>query len=272
MMEKTEVKKCYNSIRTYSIRLDGDCSKEQSLVLYEMLPKERKELVDQARNEEIAKKRLYTGAFLQYVLSKETGIPVEKLQYIYNEWGKPELDVKNIVDNVQLDAVKKERIESLSFNLSHSGNYAVLAVSDSPIGVDIECKNRNYMSLAKRCFCKEEYEDIEAVIGEEERKRRFLEYWTMKEAYIKYVGEGLRIPLNSFRIERGQEGNSFLVEDETIIFRTFFVEEEYCVSLCNAQRTNVQDESCVWNFLSIQDVDFLLSDIGKGYKNIQETY
>ena len=257
-MEKMEDKKNYNSIRTYSIRLDGDCSKEQSLVLYEMLPKERKELVDQARNEGIAKKRLYTGAFLQYVLSKETGIPVESLCYQYNEWGKPELDVKRIVDQIPLDLDRLERLKSLHFNMSHSGDCAVLVVSDSPIGIDIEHKSRNYMSLAKRCFCPEEYAEIEAVTDEEERRKRFLEYWTMKEAYIKYIGEGLRIPLDSFRIMRGQEGNSSLADDERITFQTFFAEEGYCVSICNKQKTGVWSEDCVYDWFPIQDIDSLL--------------
>lgn len=265
MMKNMEIKECDNSIRIYSIRLDGDCSKEQSLVLYGMLPRERKELVDKARNETVAKKRLYTGAFLQYVLSKETGIPVENLHYIYNEWGKPELDVKSIMDDGRLDCTKKERMESLSFNLSHAGNYAVLAVSDSPIGIDIECKSRNYISVAKRCFCKEEYEDIESVAGEEERRKRFLEYWTMKEAYVKYVGEGLRIPLNSFRIERGEEGSSYLSDKRAIIFHTFFPENGYCVSLCNAQRTSKMEEDCVCRLILLQDIDSLFSDIRENW-------
>ena len=254
-MEKMEDKKNYNSIRIYSIRLDGDCSKEQSLVLYEMLPKERKELVDQARNEGIAKKRLYTGAFLQYVLSKETGIPVESLCYQYNQWGKPELDVKRIVDQIPLDLDRLERLKSLHFNMSHSGDYAVLVVSDSPIGIDIEHKSRNYMSLAKRCFCPEEYAEIEAVMDEEERRKRFLEYWTMKEAYIKYVGEGLRIPLDSFRIMRGQEGNSSLADDEGIVFHTFFAEEGYCVSICSARRVEIQEVNYVMHKLSVEVVN-----------------
>lgn len=209
-------------IRVYYMKLDGDCSKEQSLALYGMLPKERKESVDRARNEVIAKKRLYTGAFLQMVLSKETGLSVEQLHYRYNQWGKPELDV-----------------EGIHFNLSHSGDWAVLAVSDSPVGVDIEHKSKNYLSLAKRCFCGAEYEDILTPIDETEQRRRFLEYWTMKEAYIKYVGEGMRIPLNSFRLVRGTEGISEIV-GENPCCGTFFLEGDYCVSVCGTLKEDVK--------------------------------
>ncbi len=208
----------------YYMKLDGDCSHEQSLALYGMLPDERKESVKQAKREEIAKKRLYTGAFLQYVLSSETGIPVEKLHYSYNEWGKPELNIEDF---------DGEREKGLlpCFNLSHSGNYAIVAVSSCPVGIDIEHKRQKGLSLAKRCFCQEEYEDIMSLATEEAREQRFLEYWTMKEAYIKCSGEGLHIPLNSFLINRGENGISFVEKGQKYI-GTFFMQDAYCVSLC----------------------------------------
>lgn len=204
-------------IEIYHMKIEDGCSKEQSSFLYNMLPKERQESVDRARNDNIARKRLYTGAFLQYVLSKETGIPVENLRYRYNQWGKPELDV----------ACMKGK-EPLHFNLSHSGEYVAVAVSDCPIGVDVEHKVRNYESIAKRCFCKEEYEDIMSLESERQREQRFLEYWTMKEAYVKYVGKGLQIPLNSFRIERGESYSKI----SDVVGGTFFSDAGYCFSFC----------------------------------------
>lgn len=212
-------------IRIFYMKLDGDCSKEQSLALYRMLPQERKDLVDRAKREEVRRKRLYTGAFLQYVLSKETGVPVEQLHYQYNQWGKPELDGGRI-----------------HFNLSHSGEYVVLAISDAPVGVDVEHKTKGYEALAKRCFCPGECEDVLSLVTEEERQQSFLEYWTMKEAYIKCKGEGMRIPLNSFCIQKGisygdteisQEGNG------DFYFGTFFLEKGYCVSVCSVCKEDV---------------------------------
>jgi len=204
-------------IKLYYMRLEGDSSDEQSLALYEMLPERRKEAVDRARNPEIAKKRLYTGAFLQYVLAKETGIFAERLQYEYNEWGKPALVGSDI-----------------HFNLSHSGDYVVLAVSDQPIGIDVEHKTKNYESLAKRCFCPEEYADIMSVDTREGQEIRFLEYWTMKEAYIKLRGEGMRIPFRSFLIERQAETLS-KISGQDIFEKTIFL-DAYCISMCSEKK------------------------------------
>ena len=60
----------------------------------------------------------------------------------------------------------------IHFNMSHSGDYVVVAVSDEPIGIDIEHKTRNYESVAKRCFHKEEYDSI-MKLNEPERPKRF---------------------------------------------------------------------------------------------------
>lgn len=204
-------------IRIYYMKIEGDCSKEQSSFLYRCLPAERRELVNRTKKEEIAKKRIYVGAFLQYVLSKESGVPVENLRYRYNQWGKPELDVENLKENVPLH-----------FNLSHSGDYVTVAVSDAAVGIDVEYKVRNYESVAKRCFCKEEYEDIISLESDMQRERRFLEYWTMKEAYVKYVGKGLQIPLNSFLVERTDTG----AEISGATGKSFFMENGYCFSVC----------------------------------------
>ena len=68
-------------IHMFYMNLSGGCSYEQSLALYEILPENRKAGVKKALNASVAKKRLYTGAFLQYVLSRETGISMDKICY-----------------------------------------------------------------------------------------------------------------------------------------------------------------------------------------------
>lgn len=247
-------------IHLYYTSVSGDCSDEQSLRLYKLLPEERKEKIKNTRNAETARKRLYTGAFLQYVLYKETGIPMQMLSYLYGDYGKPELDYTAIRETLGSDDERK--VPQIHFSLSHSGEYAVLAVSDQPVGIDIEHKKKNCLSVAKRCFCQEEYEDILGAGTDLEQEKRFLEYWTMKEAWIKHSGEGLHIPLNSFRIVRRESGISTVRwKTEEIMagkgqdgafsgrkctetwLTTFFLEAEpYCISLCSE---SLQDLECI---------------------------
>lgn len=60
------------------------------------------------------------------------------------------------------------------YNLSHSGDYAALAVSDAPVGIDIQQMRFYQNSLVKRFFAEEEtaaYERLilETILGQESR-------------------------------------------------------------------------------------------------------
>lgn len=229
-------------IHVYGMDLSGDCSYEQSLILYGFLPPERQERVRNAKREDVARKRLYAGAFLQYVLSAETGIPMEYIAYTYGSQGKPEIDYQKL-ETLSKDGtinIEGKISYGVHFNLSHSGDYAVLAVSDSLVGIDVEHKKNHYETVAKRCFCKEEYEDIMAGATPQEQQMRFLQYWTMKEACIKCSGEGMRIPFNSFSIIRNENG-IFRTGDEEYWFAGCpFGKAPYYVSLCSREKTDVE--------------------------------
>ncbi|MCQ2551129.1 MAG: 4'-phosphopantetheinyl transferase superfamily protein [Clostridia bacterium] len=84
---------------------------------------------------------------------------------------------------------------SLFFNISHSKGKVMVAFSDKEIGSDIEVIEKEDLKVAKRFFCEEEYEVIK------EDPSYFFRFWTLKESYIKFTGEGLRLPLNSFKIQ-----------------------------------------------------------------------
>lgn len=64
------------------------------------------------------------------------------------------------------------------FSLAHCGDYAVCAVSDSPVGVDIELPRNDTSRLAKRFFAQDE---ADAAVDAES----FCRIWTLKESYIK---------------------------------------------------------------------------------------
>ena len=72
---------------------------------------------------------------------------------------------------------------ALHFSLSHSGEYAVCALDDAPIGVDIEqLREIDTARLAKRTFGITESLTLDA----------FFALWTRKESYLKAVGIGLK--------------------------------------------------------------------------------
>jgi phosphopantetheinyl transferase len=86
---------------------------------------------------------------------------------------------------------------SMKFNLSHGGNYAVLAVSDKEIGVDIESLSRkaNIDKIAKRVFTEAEQAYIKG-----QDTLRFFQIWTAKEAVMKATGLGFTLYPLSFSV------------------------------------------------------------------------
>ena len=89
------------------------------------------------------------------------------------------------------------------FNLSHSGNYLAGAFSDREIGLDIQTTSPPHgdvLCIARRFFTPDEYKLLAAVKDPENQLELFFRLWSIKEAYLKYCGCGLRADLNSFLI------------------------------------------------------------------------
>lgn len=90
----------------------------------------------------------------------------------------------------------------LSFNVSNSGDLAAYAFTvDCEIGVDIEHRRRvvDIESIGRRFFAPSEVIEL-MTLPEANRHEAFFNCWTRKEAYIKAVGDGLSVPLDSFEV------------------------------------------------------------------------
>lgn len=86
---------------------------------------------------------------------------------------------------------------ALEFNWSHSGGYALVALSGGPaLGVDVERlgKQLRAVEIARRYFDPAEAEVL-ASLAPAARERAFLGLWCAKEAVLKAVGEGLSFGL-----------------------------------------------------------------------------
>ena len=101
------------------------------------------------------------------------------------EGGKPEL--------------VEGQAERLFFNISHTRGCVACLVGRRPlIGVDVESRERRTAAaLGERLFAPEEVALLRHP-NEQERWDRFFRIWTLKEAYLKGTGIGLRMPLDSF--------------------------------------------------------------------------
>jgi 4'-phosphopantetheinyl transferase len=83
------------------------------------------------------------------------------------------------------------------FNLSHAGEYVVLALGERPLGVDIERTERMKPAAARYCLTPEEY----ALFARAENPEEFFcAIWTGKESVMKGTGLGMRLAPQSFSL------------------------------------------------------------------------
>jgi 4'-phosphopantetheinyl transferase len=91
---------------------------------------------------------------------------------------------------------------SLAFNLSHSGDWLVIAVArDMQLGIDIERIRPAFRTgdISRRYFSHDENAALSA-LPEAQRVRAFFDGWTRKEAYVKARGAGLQLGLDTFSV------------------------------------------------------------------------
>ena len=150
----------------------------------ELLPWEaRREKVMRFRTERDRQRCLGAGLLAAWML-KSAG--AGDLSLTYGEQGKPALTAHT----------------DIHFNLSHSGSFAVCAVADHPVGVDVEQVREAHLGIAKRFFLPGEFAWISQSADPD---RAFYRLWTRKESALKRLGEGLSRPLDSLCVLPGKE-------------------------------------------------------------------
>ena len=92
-----------------------------------------------------------------------------------------------------------------AYNLSHSGEYVLCSVHEGKdpkirVGCDIEEIGICNMKIARRFFCRSEYEKIDSETNEERRRELFFRYWVLKESFIKAIRLGMKQDLCEFEI------------------------------------------------------------------------
>ena len=121
----------------------------------------------------------------------------------------------------------------LHFNVSHSEEYLAIAISEQPIGVDMQATKNIREGMYKKVVQPAEM----GLIGEE-RQKDFLRLWALKESFVKAEGKGLRIPMKDYYFEY-EKGCYFVNYGGQRMSWTFNIEEtlveRYFISVCGME-------------------------------------
>jgi 4'-phosphopantetheinyl transferase len=139
----------------------------------------------------------FAHGVLRDVLSQYLHRPPRDIRFRQNAFGKPSLD-------------ETDDGRDAEFNLSHAGRLVVIGLCRGRrIGIDVEeiRPMDDISAIAESYFTSKEHAFIFRQ-HPKDRDRTFFRCWTRKEAYVKAVGKGLSIPLNSFdtQISGAQRG------------------------------------------------------------------
>ena len=134
---------------------------------------------------------IYNRALTRHILASYAGLSPQCVPLTASPEGKP-----------LWDAPSAGNLGGLSFNLSHRGDLAILAVSQSRmVGVDLETLDagNNYDAIARQALSPRElahYDQLPLL----ERPAAVLRTWTCKEAFLKALGVGLSRPLAQIEV------------------------------------------------------------------------
>jgi 4'-phosphopantetheinyl transferase len=124
---------------------------------------------------------------LRKMLAKYSNLNIDEIKLSYNKFGK--LDSKNI---------------DIYFNISRTHDFFTIAVSNNPIGIDIE-KIRNIKDLGMaNFFCTDE--ELNYIDVSTSKSTAFLKLWTLKESFVKNTGKGMLFKLKrlSFNVNNNE--------------------------------------------------------------------
>lgn len=142
--------------------------------LYEFLDDDERQRAKAFRFEHLRRRFTVSHAMVRSLLAERLGVESQSLTFVIGPHGKPALAQGG-----------------LEFNLSHSGERALVALSDEkPVGVDIEQfrEIRNLRAMAERILSPEE---LEAFGRSVDPTTFVLDHWTRKEAVLKACGDGI---------------------------------------------------------------------------------
>ncbi|GGH58118.1 4'-phosphopantetheinyl transferase [Paenibacillus silvae] len=211
-------------VKLLALKVPSVISQNNYSLLLSSLTNEERLLINTFNSTQDAYRSLLAKVMVRCELSNRFDLAVNEIRISSNKYGKPLLEGLTFF-----------------FNVSHSEEWVVAAFDDEPIGIDIEkIQPIDYLKIANRFFSREEYTDLIATTPDQQLQY-FYDLWTLKESYVKQIGLGLKMPLNTFSIRKantccfefaGKMPNYF----SGPCFHQYNVIPQYCISVCASKQ------------------------------------
>ncbi len=206
-------------ITVTAIHLPDLLSLEDMEVLRRNVSPARKEASLKFVRQQDAQRGLIGELLVLHRLRTHYQLQDHQIQFEQNKYGKPYL----------------HNYPDIHFNVSHAGDWIVCADGNVPVGIDIEQIRPIDFGIAQRFYTEPEYQLLMNA-PESEQLTTFYALWTLKESYIKFVGKGLSLPLDSFSVLQN-DNHEYQVSsakpiDMASFFRHLSIDSKYQLAVC----------------------------------------
>ncbi len=144
---------------------------EEITSMIQRFPRQRREGLCRCANEAVRRQGALAYSLLCRGLRREYGI-AEPPEFHYGEHGKPSL----------------AQHPGIHFNLSHCKAAVACAISDRPVGIDIEGIREAKPPLVRHTMSERE---AHLILSSPDPDLEFTLLWTRKEALLKWAGRGI---------------------------------------------------------------------------------
>lgn len=193
---------------------DADAEK-----LERKLPFETRQRIRKFRFKNDYKRSLLGEIMIRYLYIYCSGCRNNEIHIVRNQYGKPYIKYSN----------------KAFVNVSHSGNWVVCAFDREELGVDIEqiiMRGGDVISLAGVILSGEEYKYF-LRLTDSEKNQALTKYWTMKESFAKFFGQGLQINLKDIQIPYKEDnGEVFYRNEKCATVYSLMYDDNYYFSCC----------------------------------------
>lgn len=205
-------------LEIYAVKIKNQVDENLYKKALSYVPENKQKKIKRFVKYEDSLRALIAEVLIRKIIMLKLKISNDEIFFKSTEYGKPYL----------------EGYDKFHFNISHSGNWVVCAVSDKPVGIDVEKIKDLNIKIADRFFSKEEVEDLYKR-KESERLKYFFDLWTLKESYIKADGRGLNIPLDSFSFKIKNDEINIDTQNnlKNCFFKRYKIDGYYRLSVCS---------------------------------------
>jgi 4'-phosphopantetheinyl transferase len=164
-----------------------------------------------------AQRQIIGELLVRAVICNNFGLANDEILFRYSEHKKPSLKNHN----------------NIHFNISHSGDWVVCAVSAKEVGIDVEKIRETNFNIARRFFSNDEVKHLFA-LPKNQQLEYFFDLWTLKESYLKTLGTGLTKPLSSFTVKDDSKNIELYEHNQRVevFLKKYRIDKKHKLSAC----------------------------------------